>query len=159
MSSSVTSSKNSSFPAERLSLLKHSMHQSTIISVYAEVRSMKRDSTSSFPQFISFNTICFPMLFMISRQLNVISLSIQSTKREVMMSINLKHLIRWCSFALMNDKFLTIRTIILRWSISSSSVTSQCKTITSFFLFLLSSSRAYYSSYILILGFLPLALG
>ena len=120
---------------------------------------MKRACTSKCPQLISERTVCFATLVMISRQFKVISESSKSTNNEVMMSTSLKHLTRWCSFDLMKVRFRIMRTIILRCSINSSSVTSWCRTVTSRFLFFRSSSKAFCSCCFMYIGFLPLDRG
>ena len=114
-------------------------------------------STSSFPAAISLSTMFLPKFVMMSKQFIVISWSIISTNIEMRMSTSLKHLITWCSLALMKEKLRIINMMLFRWFISSSSLTSQLSTVISFLRFLRSSSNAFCSSSILDLVFLPLA--
>lgn len=90
-----------------------------------------------------------------SRQFAVISLSARSTNRLIIVSTILKHLIRWCSFYLTKLKFLIIKIIAFKWLIRVSSETSWCSTVTNFFRFRLSSSRAFCSSNSFVFVFRP----
>jgi len=101
--------------------------------------------------------MCLPTLVMKSRQLSDISKSTMSTNIAIKLSTSLKHFIKWCSLALMKDRLRTISTILLRWLISSSSLTSWVSTVISFLRFRRSSSRAFYSSSIFDLVLRPRA--
>ena len=92
-----------------------------------------------------------------SRQLSDISRSTMSTNIAIKLSTSLKHLIRWCSLALIKERLRTIKTILLRWLISSSSLTSYVSTVISFLRLRRSSSSAFCSSSILDLVLRPRA--